>query len=96
MKRQVAKEMVWADADGKLVKDGDESAHELVARKGQLVPERKLERFKGVEAFFTPLSHDIETGEPVLPKQKEAKTKPAAPRKNTARKGKTRVVAKPE
>lgn len=87
--------MVWADSKGNLVKDGDENAHELVARKGQFVPEPKLERFKGVDKFFSPLSHDIETGEPIVSKEKTEK-KPAATKKNTAPKGRTRVVKEPK
>lgn len=49
---KIAKEKVWADAKGKLVKDGDDSASILVAAKGQEVADKDVEQYKNADEFF--------------------------------------------
>jgi hypothetical protein len=48
-----AKSKVWKTADGKLVKDGHEDAHILVAAEGQLVPDTYVEGFDNASTFFS-------------------------------------------
>lgn len=47
-----AKEKVWRTAEGKLVKDGHESATILVAAEGQLVPDEYVDGFDNAGTFF--------------------------------------------
>jgi hypothetical protein len=58
MKLKVAKQKVWRTEDNKLVPDGHEKAHVLVAREGQHLREDQVEKFdKGdVSKFFSEMN----------------------------------------
>lgn len=49
---KIAKEKVWLNDKGELVKDGDASAVSLVARAGQQVPDQSVSEFKNAKQFF--------------------------------------------
>lgn len=63
-----AREKVWSDGNGSLVKDGHEGARSLVAMPGQRVPHSQLESFGNISHFFDGL-------EVKVPEEKAAEPK---------------------
>jgi len=75
----VAPERVYATRDGKLVRDGDVRACQLVAVKGGLIPEKLAKRLgidkgAGIEALQRPEKSDFNFGG--MQTKKEAKPEP--------------------
>lgn len=49
---KIANEKVWLTEDRKIVKDGDPKAHELLAIKGQVIPDKRIAGVKGADEYF--------------------------------------------
>ena len=52
MSAKIAKAKVWKTADGTLVEDGHPDAVQLVARRGESIPDDQLKKLHGVDDFF--------------------------------------------
>jgi hypothetical protein len=68
-----AKAKVWQDADGKLVKDGDPSAVQLVAGEGQLVSDDYVKGFGNASSFFSDINKPHPEPADVVPKIEQFK-----------------------
>jgi hypothetical protein len=77
MNTKIAKEKVWKTNKNELVEDGHKDAAHLVARKGELVPESRLEGLTGASKFFS----DSKATVTHVPSASQASAAPAAPAK---------------
>lgn len=57
---KICKETCWETADGKLVKDGDDSAAFLFCAKGHTMSDAKVAKFKEADKFFKDAAFDGE------------------------------------
>lgn len=58
---KIAKQKVWRTHKNELVEDGHEDATQLVARRGEVVEDHHLTRYKNADEFF--VDHDSREGE---------------------------------
>lgn len=77
MSAKIAKAKVWKTADNKLVPDGHNDAVQLVARRGESIPDEQLAKLHGVDEFFAELNSQEAT--------EAMKPQPPAPKKAMSR-----------